>query len=87
LQALDPTGRHNLFAIIPDGPVEGRTFEPGAWSEIAAWIEARLSSANLYFSVNEPAPGAPHSKLARTSSPASAASASTWTRRTLRTSK
>jgi hypothetical protein len=53
-------------AIFVDGRIEGRTFEPGAWTEIAVWIEARLISANLYFSQNEPGLGAPHKKLAKT---------------------
>ena len=63
LQALDASGRHNLVSIVPDGPIEGHTFEPGDWAGIAIWIESRISAANLYFSVNEPAAGAPHQKL------------------------
>lgn len=66
LQQVGPRDRHNLFAIIPDGPVEGRTFEPGAWPEMADWIDARHDTANLYFSINEPRLGAPHDKLKKT---------------------
>lgn len=65
LKILDPTGWHNLVAIDPDkrAPLEGRTFVPGAWAEMSAWIAARNGTKNLYFSVNEPAPGAPNTKL------------------------
>lgn len=64
LRSFDATGRHNLVAIVPDvAGTEGRTFSPGAWDEIRRWVDAREGRANLYFSVNEPAPGAPHKRL------------------------
>lgn len=66
LKRLDPGGRHNLVAIHPETKaIDGRTFQPGEWAAMAAWIEARDGRVNLYFSVNEPKPGAPHSKLSR----------------------
>jgi RecA-family ATPase len=66
LKQLDPTGRHNLVAIDPiRGGIEGRTFEPGAWPEMAAWIAERDGKTGLYVSVNEPREGAPHKKLSK----------------------
>lgn len=63
LQRLDLTGRHHLTALHPEtGEIESRNFAPGSWADIAAWIEAR-AHLNLYYSVNEPFPDAPHSKL------------------------
>ncbi|MGU3656790.1 AAA family ATPase [Methylobacterium fujisawaense] len=63
LQRLDLTGRHHLTALDPEtGEIESRNFAPGSWVDIAAWIEAR-AHLNLYYSVNEPFPDAPHSKL------------------------
>lgn len=64
LKDFDPDGRHNLVAIAPSGGVLGRTFEPGDWSAMATWIDVHEGQRNLYFSVNEPAVGAPHTKLA-----------------------
>lgn len=65
LRTFDPDGRHNLVAIWPGGRVEGRTFEPGQWVEVADWTTERNHRANLYFSVNEPRAGAPHDKLTK----------------------
>ncbi|MGB3499991.1 MAG: AAA family ATPase [Mesorhizobium sp.] len=66
LKFIDPVGWHNLVAISPEGAVEGRTFEPGSWSQMADWIRARNGTKNLYYSPNEPGPGAPHNKLSKT---------------------
>lgn len=65
LQVFDPTGRHNLFAIMPGGPVEGCTFDAGDVERIAAWIDERHATHNLYFSQNEPRTGAPNAKLGK----------------------
>ncbi|WP_155905220.1 AAA family ATPase [Methylopila sp. M107] len=63
LRQLDPIGRHNLVAFRDDRLTDGRTFEPGAWREITEWVNQRDGKANIYFSLNEPAPNAPHGKL------------------------
>ena len=65
LQTIDLHGWHNLVAMDADKPwlIEGRTFKPGAWSDIDAWIADRNGRLNLYFSVNEPKPTAGHKKL------------------------
>lgn len=64
LKQLDPDGYHALCAIHPDTrQVEGRVFKPGEWPAMADWIEARQGERNLYYSVNEPDPSAPFSKL------------------------
>ncbi|WP_177282639.1 AAA family ATPase [Devosia enhydra] len=67
LKHMDPDGRHNIVAIDPTDklPLIGRTFEPGQWAEIEAYIRAHNGSRNLYFSVNEPMTGAPDGKLAK----------------------
>ncbi|TXN20389.1 AAA family ATPase [Methylobacterium sp. WL9] len=65
LRALDATGRHNLVAIGLGGEIEGRTFEPGAWEAMGAWIDVRNGRCNLYFSANEPRAGADHAKLGK----------------------
>ncbi|AWN47530.1 hypothetical protein DK419_15450 [Methylobacterium terrae] len=66
LKLIDPIGRHHLDAFHPEtNATEGRTFEPEAWDEIADWIRPRIGQRNLYFSVNEPKPGAPHKKLTK----------------------
>jgi hypothetical protein len=63
LKLLDPTGWHNLVAFWPGGGPEGRTFEPGSWDTIQRWVAGRTGKANLYYTGNEPKPGAPHKKL------------------------
>ena len=68
LKELDPTGYHNLVSFEYSGVperfnVEGKTFPPGAWNEMARWISSRVGTCNLYFSLNEPIPSAPDHKL------------------------
>jgi hypothetical protein len=64
LRWLDADGWHNLWAKHPEaGANEGRTFAPGSWAEIAAYITAH-EGWNIYYSVNEPKPGSPNKKLA-----------------------
>lgn len=64
LRDFDRTGAHNLVAIDPNAVAPtGHTFGVGQWDEIATWIEKRRLTRNLYYSVNEPLPGAPHNKL------------------------
>lgn len=66
LQDFDPTGRHHITAIDPQtGAVEAKLFAPGEWAAVASWVEARNGQANLYFSVNEPVPTAPNTKLTK----------------------
>lgn len=65
LRALDADGWHNLVAIVPDGPPDGRTFPPGSWADIAKFVDERDGRANLYFSANEPAARAPNAKLGK----------------------
>ncbi|HEV2153140.1 AAA family ATPase [Bradyrhizobium sp.] len=66
LQALDSVGRHNLWAKDPEtSKSEGRTFGPNSWDAIQRWIDARQGRMNIYFSVNEPKPGAPDDKLGK----------------------
>jgi len=65
LQQLDPDGWHNLVALDPAGggaPV-GQTFAPGQWDEIKQFVDRWDGERGLYFSVNEPVPGAPDTKL------------------------
>ncbi len=71
LRWLDPDGRHNLCVIHPtktnpkgDPLCEGRTFAPHSWAEMATYIEQH-QDWNVYFSVNEPKPDAPHKKLTK----------------------
>lgn len=67
LKDFDQSGWHNLVAIDPNtGDLEGRTFEPNSWPAIQKWVTPRQGQKNLYFSVNEPAPRAPHDKLDKT---------------------
>jgi hypothetical protein len=64
LRALDETGAHNLVAIDPaTGHVTGHTFQPGHLNDAATWIDFHNGKHNLYASVNEPKPDAPHDKL------------------------
>jgi hypothetical protein len=46
-----------VAAIIPDGPIEGDTFEmPSQKEALRSWIDARNGEANLYYSLNTPKP-------------------------------
>lgn len=65
LKSLDPEGWHNLVAINPDNrrDIEGITFGPDDSTRAEAFISSRNGAKNLYFSVNEPRPGAPDKKL------------------------
>lgn len=65
LRELDPTGRHNLVICDQDGNWPGKTFEPGDWAGMDAFIRAHDGRDSLYFSVNEPYAGAPHKKLSK----------------------
>jgi hypothetical protein len=66
LKTLDATGWHNVVAIHPTtGAIEAKTFSPGSWDQIYQWIEKRQGRFGLYYSVNEPAPGAPDRKLSK----------------------
>jgi hypothetical protein len=68
LKKLGPDDRHNLVTIRevagqPQSVISGRTFEPHDWDGVAAWLSGVPAGANVYYSVNEPAAGAPHGKL------------------------
>lgn len=63
LKAFDASGRHHLVAIHPNsGHVTGRLFGPGRWEDMQKWVDAH-ETHNLYFTVNEPTPDAPNTKL------------------------
>jgi hypothetical protein len=63
LKLLDAAGWHNVSVRWPDGTWTGRTFEPGAWKSIAAFVAQANGRANVYYSANEPKRGAPNGKL------------------------
>ncbi len=66
LRGYDPTGWHNLVRINPQtGYTDGKTFPPGSWVEIAAYVGAWDGKENLYFSVNAPKPNSADGKLAK----------------------
>jgi hypothetical protein len=65
LKSFDANGRHNLWAQLPDTETNaGRTFAPNSWEKITAFVNAH-QGWNIYFSVNEPKPDAPHKKLGK----------------------
>ncbi|MGX5718558.1 DUF3987 domain-containing protein [Shinella zoogloeoides] len=67
LKLLDPDGWHNLVRIDPETRyTNGKTFAPGSWAEIAAYVTAWDGRENLYFSVNAPKPHSPDKKLEKT---------------------
>ncbi len=64
LKEYDLHGWHALLRINPEtGYTSGKTFAPGSWAAIAAYVEQWDGVENLYFSVNEPKPHSPHKKL------------------------
>jgi hypothetical protein len=66
LKWLDPNGWHSLVAINPETRVTtGRTFSPGEWGAVAAWLSAHDGTHNCYYSVNEPKPSSPNKKLTK----------------------
>lgn len=65
LQALDPTGWHNLVRIGPAGQTTGLTIPPGRWDLAERFVAEFDGRENLYFSVNEPKPDAPNKKLGK----------------------
>lgn len=71
LKKLDPSGRHNIVRIEIDrtGNVKhaprGRTFEPGQWDAIRAYLADGYGRENYYFSLNEPRPNSPNGKLSK----------------------
>lgn len=69
MQALDADGWHNVMRFDPSEKRKyplGKTFPPGSWDAIADYINVWNGLENLYFSVNEPQPGAPDGKLSKT---------------------
>ncbi|WP_176056019.1 DUF3987 domain-containing protein [Brucella intermedia] len=71
LRALDPNGRHNIVRISVDqtgktkfGP-RGKTFEPGKWDAVRAYLADGYGRDNYYFSLNEPRANSPHGKLSK----------------------
>jgi hypothetical protein len=52
LQQFDQDGPWCLAAIIPDGTIETRTFEPGDEPRMQRWIDRHKGESNLYFTVN-----------------------------------
>lgn len=66
LKFLDPQGWHSLVAINPETrATTGRTFSPGEWDAVAAWLSAHDGTHNCYYSVNEPKPSSPNKKLTK----------------------
>jgi hypothetical protein len=69
LMRLDPTGYHHLTSMSPEsGGIEGKLFAPGPGlrSELDAWVgEQTARRRNVYYSVNEPIPEAPATKLTK----------------------
>lgn len=59
LSAIAGGGRVAVASIVPDGPIKSAVFHSTAQSgELAAWLETWRGVANLYYSLNEPRPGA-----------------------------
>jgi len=64
LKAYDLNGWHSILRINPETSyTNGKTFAPGSWAEIAAYVDAWDGKENLYFSVNAPKPHSPDKKL------------------------
>lgn len=59
LKQIAAGGRVAVAAIVPDGPLTGRTFDTSADAEgLREFLESNSSTANLYYSLNEPRPAA-----------------------------
>ncbi len=67
LRGFDPNGWHNIVAMdaLEKRLVTGRTFEPGDYDGMFRFVDQWNGKRNLYFSPNEPRPGAPHAKLSK----------------------
>lgn len=67
LKDFDPCGWHNLVAFDPvrGAPVDACTFPPGSWDTMAGWLSRHIESHNIYYSVNEPKPSSPNTKLCK----------------------
>ena len=59
LKQIAAGGRVAVAAIVPDGPLTGRTFDTSADADgLRDFLEANGGTANLYYSLNEPRPPA-----------------------------
>ena len=71
LKKLDPSGWHNIVRIEIDRTgnakhaPRGRTFEPGQWDAIRAYLAEGYGRDNYNFYLNEPRPNYPNSKLSK----------------------
>lgn len=67
LKKFRPKGWLNIVSIHPESEdVTGLTVNvsnPEEWQRVQSFINIRKDTENLYFTVNEPKAGAPHSKL------------------------
>lgn len=65
LKLIDPAGWWNLVALDPKqkAPLIGKTFAPGSWDLIAAFVDSWNGKRNLYLTINEPLPHSRDDKL------------------------
>ena len=55
LRSISSGGRIAVSAIVPDRPPTSAVFDTGSQTaELVAWLQAHSTSANLYYSLNEP---------------------------------